>query len=255
MSTHPAGQRSPLTGLNPLVAVLIVVIVAAAMIVSLHPVSVGIVLAAESVLVAAARVPARRWILRSLPLALGLATVMMANLLFSDQGGRLLIALGPIQVSSGSLMGALTVVLRLLALALPGIVWFAVLDPTELSDALITQWHAKPRIAVGSLAAVRMAPLVIGDLRQSYAARRTRGVVSRNPALAAVMVFRVIAAVLTTTIRRATRLSVAMDARGFDAGVPRTVARVSRWRLRDSVVTASAAVVCGIAVAVPLISG
>jgi energy-coupling factor transport system permease protein len=242
-------QRPPLATLNPLVAFLVVLIVAVAMIVAFDPLSAGIVLAAESALVVSARLPAGQWLLRIIPLALALLGIVIANLLFSAPSGRLLVDLGIVQISSGSLVGALTVALRLLALALPGIVMFAALDPTELSDALITHWHANPRIAVGSLAAVRMAPLVAGDLRQSYAARRTRGVLSRNPVRGAGLVFGTVAAVLITAIRRATRLSVAMDARGFDAGLPRTVARLSLWRTRDSVVVASTVAVCAIAVA------
>lgn len=249
MSPDVSGRRSPLGTLNPLVAVLVVLIVAVAMIISLHPLSAGIVLTAESALVVAARLSVRRWLVRAVPLGLALIGVLIANLLFSEPSGSVLFDVGMVQISSGSLIGAVTVAMRLLALTLPGIVLFASIDPTELSDALITQWHANPRIAVGSLAAVRMAPLVIGDLRQSYAARRTRGVISRNPVFGLAMVFGTVAAVLIAAIRRATRLSVAMDARGFDAGLPRTLARVSRWRTRDTAVVSSCGVVCTIAVA------
>lgn len=255
MSITGARPRSPLATLNPLVALLVVLIVAVAMIISLHPLSAGIVLAAESVLIVTAGLPMRQWLLRSIPLGLALTGIMIANLLFSDAGGELLIDVGVIRISSGSVAGAVAVALRLLALALPGIAVFAAIDPTELADALITHWHANPRIAVGSLAAVRMTPLVVDDLRQSYAARRTRGVISRNPFRAAITLFRMVASVLITTIRRATRLSVAMDARGFDAGLPRTTARISRWRLRDTGAIVACFTVCVIAVAAPRITG
>lgn len=255
MNRATPARRSPLASLNPLVAFLVVLIVAVAMTVSLHPLSAGIVLAAETVLVIAARLPLRRLLFRALPLGVALLGILAANLLFSEASGRVLIDVSVSQITSGSLTGALTVGLRLLALALPGVVWLAGIDPTELSDALITHWHANPRIAVGSLAAVRMTPLVVADLRQSYAARRTRGLVSRNPLDAAGMIFGTVTAVLVAAIRRATRLSVAMDARGFDAGLPRTLARVSRWRVRDTVVVVSCAVVCVGAVTCSMIVG
>lgn len=255
MSMTGARPRSPLATLNPLVALLVVLIVAVGMILSLHPLSAGIVLDAESVLIATAGLPMRQWLLRSIPLGLALIGIMIANLLFSNAGGAVLVHVGVIEISSGALAGAVAVALRLLALALPGIAMFAAIDPTELADALITHWHANPRIAVGSLAAVRMTPLVIGDLGQTYAARRTRGVISRNPVLAVIMMFQMVASVLITTIRRATRLSAAMDARGFDAGIPRTIARISRWRLRDTVAIAACLAVCGIAVVAPRVVG
>lgn len=255
MTPITQARRSPLASLNPLVGFLVVLIVAVTMTISLHPLSAGIVLAAETVLVVVARLPLRRLLFRSLPLGVALLGIVAANLLFSEPNGRVLVDSPVIQITSGSLTDALTVGLRLLALALPGVVWLAGIDPTELSDALITQWHANPRIAVGSLAAVRMTPLVVADLRQSYAARRTRGLVSRNPLDATAMIVGAVTAVLVAAIRRATRLSVAMDARGFDAGLPRTLARVSRWRVRDTAVVMGSAVICVGAVACSMIIG
>lgn len=235
--TLPPSPPSPLQRLNPLVALLVIGIVALAMIISFDPVSALIMIAAELPLVVLARLSTRAWLGRIWPLAAGLVGIMIANLLFTDlRSGQTLVHWGALWITSGGLAAAGAVALRLLALAIPGIVLFARLDPTDLSDALITHWHARPRIAVGSLAALRLAPLVLADLRQSYAARRTRGLVGRNPATALPMLLGTLAAVLVTTVRRASRLSVAMDSRGFDSGGPRTLARESRWRRLDTTV-------------------
>lgn len=230
-------NRSPLSTLNPLVGLVVIAIIAVVIIVSVDPVAMLIIFAAELPLLALARIPARGWLVRGWPLAAGLAGIMIANLLFTgDHSGRTLLATGPLLITTGSLGMAGVVALRLLVLAIPGIVLFSRLDPTALSDALIIHWHAGPRVAVGSLAALRMTPLVVADLRQSYAARRTRGLISRNPLAMAPVIFGSLTTVLVTTVRRATRLSVAMDSRGFDSGVPRTLARVSLWRRRDTFV-------------------
>lgn len=251
MSAPRQADRSPLATLNPLVGLVVVAIVAVVIIVSFDPVAVLIILAPQLPLLALARIPPRGWLLRVLPLTAGLAGIMVANLLFTgDHSGRTLLSVGPLLITSGGLAAAGIVALRLLALAIPGIVLFARLDPTALSDALITQWHAGPRIAVGSLAALRMAPLVVADLRQSYAARRTRGLISRNPLTAAPVMFGGLTTLLVTTVRRATRLSLAMDSRGFDSGVPRTLARVSRWRRRDTLVIIGYAVAGAVALVV-----
>lgn len=235
MFTASPADRSPLATLNPLVGPVVIAIVAVVIIVSFDPVSALIMLAAELPLLVLARIPARGWLMRGWPLAAGLAGIMIANLLFTDDhSGRTLLALGPLLITTGGLGAAGVVALRLLVLAIPGIVLFARLDPTALSDALIIHWHAGPRIAIGSLAALRMAPLVLTDLRQSYAARRTRGLISRNPLAMAPVIVGSLTTVLVTTVRRATRLSVAMDSRGFDSGVPRTLARTSPWRRRDT---------------------
>jgi len=232
-----SADRGPLAGLSPLVGPVVIAIIGVVIIVSFDPAAVSIMLVAELPLLALARIPARGWLLRGLPLAAGLAGIMIANLLFTAvHSGRTLLAAGPLLITTSGLAAAALVALRLLVLAIPGIVFFARLDPTSLSDALIIHWHAGPRIAVGSLAALRMTPLVLTDLRQSYAARRTRGFISRNPVAMAPVIFGSLTTVLVTTVRRATRLSLAMDSRGFDSGVPRTLARVSPWRRRDTAV-------------------
>lgn len=248
----PPTRPGPLARLNPLVALLVTGIVAAAMIISFRPVTALIMIAAAMPLVLLARLSLRGWVSRLWPLAGALVGILIANLLFTDlRTGATLLHWGPVLITTDGLVAAGGVVLRLLALALPGLVLFARIEPTRLADALITHWHARPRIAVGSLAALRLAPLVLVDLQQSYAARRTRGLLSRNPLVAVPLLVGTLSTVLVGTVRRAARLSVAMDSRGFDSGVARTLARESVWRRLDTTVVlgylaaASAAVLAG----------
>lgn len=251
------GERSVLRQLNPLVGMVIVFTVAITMFISLDPRTALIILVAELPLIALARMSPRQWLMRAWPLAFALVGILLVNLLFSGYtGGRELFELGPFQVTTASLTAAIGVALRILTLALPAIVLFAVIDPTDLADALITQWHAPARIAVGSLAAIRMVPLVMSDLQHVYLSRRTRGIsAGGNPITVAAMLLRSLGAVLVSSVRRATRLALAMDSRGFDSGIVRTVARESRWRRRDSIIVALAIAVCVIAIAVSIVGG
>lgn len=244
-------RRTLLATLNPLVSVLVIAIVAVAMIITLSGRAGLIMIVAELPLIALAGMRPRQWLIRGVPLASALLGILVANLLFTDiRTGATILHAGPLWVTADGLAAAAEIVLRLLALAIPGIVLFGRLDPTDLADALITHWHARPRIAIGSLAALRMAPLVLADLQQSYAARRTRGLIGRNPVQAIGLFVGTLSAVLVSTVRRATRLSVAMDSRGFDSGVPRTVARRSRWRSRDTVVVLGYLIIAAAAVGV-----
>jgi energy-coupling factor transport system permease protein len=248
-------RNSALATLNPLVSLILVGIIAAALLISFSPVTTMIMLLAEVGLVIAARLPIRTWLARAWPLGCALLGIMITNLIFTDvRTGSALVQVGGFMITTGGVAAAAGVGLRLLALALPGIVLFARLNPTELSDALITHWRANPRIAVGSLAALRMAPLVFADLRQSYAARRTRGVISRNQLVALPTLFGTLATILVTAIRRATRLSLAMDSRGFDSGVQRTLARESVWRARDWSVVIGGLLIAMIAVTAGLLT-
>jgi energy-coupling factor transport system permease protein len=234
MTDRTAVIRTPLDTLNPLVSVVVIAIIAVAMLSSVHPIAPAIVLLAELPLIVVARLSLRAWLIRGVPLVLMLAGIMITNLLFTDvRTGATVLQVADLQVTTGGIAATAAVAFRLLVLAIPGIVLLARIDPTDVSDALITHWRANPRLAVGSLAAMRMAPLVFADLRQSYAARRTRGVVSRSPLVAVPTLFGTMSSVMVTAIRRATRLSLAMDSRGFDSGVQRTLARRSLWRRRD----------------------
>ena len=62
-------------------------------------------------------------------------------------------------------------------------------------------------------------------------------------------------ALLVAAVRRGSRLATAMDARGFDSGIPRTNARGSRLRLRDAWFVAGAIAVCAAAVLLSVASG
>jgi energy-coupling factor transport system permease protein len=56
-------------------------------------------------------------------------------------------------------------------------------------------------------------------------------------------------------VRRGTRLATAMDARGFDSGLPRSNARGSVLRAADGWFVAGAVAVCAAAVAVSVAAG
>jgi energy-coupling factor transport system permease protein len=124
--------------------------------------------------------------------------------------------------------------LRVLAVAVPGIVVFATTDPTDLADALVQNARLPARFAIGALAAFRLVPLLGQEWRLLTLARRARGVdAGRNP-LAHLRLFASLTfALLVGAIRRGTRLATAMDARGFASGAPRTFARRQRVRPAD----------------------
>jgi energy-coupling factor transport system permease protein len=155
------------------------------------------------------------------PLLLAGTGVLVTMVLFAaDRSGTVLVGLGPFDVTTGVLTSALGLILRLFAIALPGVIVFATTDPTDLADALVQNAKAPARFAIGALAAFRLLPLLGAEWQMLTLARRARGVdtgVRGFPATAF--------ALLVGALRRGTRLAVAMDARGFDSGVPRTFAR------------------------------
>jgi energy-coupling factor transport system permease protein len=182
----------------------------------------------------------RRFVLRTWPVFLGAAAIACSNFLYGD-------------ISAGTAAG---LGLRVLAMALPGVLALAAVDPTELADALVQHLHAPARFAYGALAAIRMLPLLAAEWQTIGLARRARGIDAGWNPVAAVRLFagRVFG-LLVGAIRRATRLAVAMDARGFDADHPRTHARRSVFGWLDGATVAAGVLFAGGATAVSIALG
>jgi energy-coupling factor transport system permease protein len=124
--------------------------------------------------------------------------------------------------------------LRLVAIALAGIVAFVTIDPTDLADALVQHLRAPPRFAIGALAAFRLLPIFAAEWETIGLARRARGIDDAGRWFTRFTSFRERAfTLLVAAIRRGVRLALAMDARGFAAMPCRSVARPQPFTDRD----------------------
>ena len=164
---------------------------------------------------------------RARPLVLAAIAVGVVNAVFGEtDSGRSLVDAGPLSVTTGGALVGLGIALRVLAIALPGIVVLAATDPVDLADSLVQQGRAPARFAYGTLAALRLLPLLREEWDTIGLARRARGIdAGRNPFAAVRLFSSQVLALLVAAIRRGTRLATAMDARGFDSGLPRSIAR------------------------------
>jgi energy-coupling factor transport system permease protein len=224
---------------NPVAKLAAATIVMAGLLLTLDPVTPAVLLAIE---LAAVPFSGVRWSTlarRTWPLLVGIGGVTVANVLIV-----------------GSVESALAVALRLLGIALPGILVLASTDPMDLADALVQRLHVSPRFAYGALAALRLLRLLAADWHQIARARRARGLdAGWSPVARARLGFSRVFAVLVGAIRRAVRLARAMEARGFDAGVPRTVARPQPMRAGDWALVLAAVAAVGVATAVAVAAG
>ena len=147
-------------------------------------------------------------------------------------------------MSEGSVYLACATFLRVLAIAVPGVVLALGLDPTDLADGLVQILHFSPRFVYGGLAGMRMFTLLQDDWRALGLSRRSRGLGDGNAIRRA---FSQAFGLLVLSIRRATKLATAMEARGFGGTGPRSAARVSRLNPID-------AVFCVICLLIPLVA-
>lgn len=148
--------------------------------------------------------------------------------------GVLNVVLAPASSGGPNFVAGLALGLRLLGIALSGVLALATTDPTDLADSLQQQARLSPRLAVGALAAIRMLPILVVEWQLLGMARRARGVSARwSPFAAAQLAFGKLLALLVGAVRRATRLALAMEARGFGAASCRTIARPHRLASAD----------------------
>jgi energy-coupling factor transport system permease protein len=231
--------NAALAGRNPVAKLAAAAVVMAGLLLTLDPVTPAVLLAIELAAVPATGVRWSTLARRTWPLLIGIAGVTVANLLIV-----------------GSVESAAAVSLRLLGIALPGILVLASTDPMDLADALVQRLHVSPRFAYGALAALRLLPLLAADWHQIARARRARGIeAGRSPLGWVRLVASQVLAVLVAAIRRGVRLATAMEARGFDAGLPRTIARPQPMRAGDWALVLAAVAGVGLATAVAVAAG
>ena len=231
-----------LARINPVALLTALAVLTVVLLATLDPVTPAVVLAAELCLLPAAGLTSPRVVwTRTWPLLLGAASVGVVNVLLAEDAAA----------GDGAALA-----LRVIALALPGVLLVAATDPVRLADALTIHWRVPPRFAYGALAALRLAPLLAAEFEAARLARRTRGVESGGRPVAAVRLFAGVAfTLLVGAVRRGSRLATAMDARGFDSGVARTNARGSRLHPRDAVFVLGTAAVCAAAVGLSVAAG
>jgi energy-coupling factor transport system permease protein len=145
--------------------------------------------------------------------------------------------------------------LRILAVALPGVVLVATTDPTDLADALAQVARLPHRFVLAALAAARLLGVLADEWAVLGLARRARGLGDDGPIGTLRNHLGRVLALLVLAVRRATTLAVAMEARGFGVTSRRTWARPSRLHRRDAVVVGYGLFVAGAATAAGLLAG
>ncbi|MFT4212640.1 MAG: energy-coupling factor transporter transmembrane component T [Microbacterium sp.] len=244
--------RSPLGRANPVAKLAATLVVSVTLLLSIDPVSAGVALAATLVLLPFARLPARQLWLRLWPILVAAGIAAMATVLYGRASGEVFAQWGLVRVSEGSLDLASSILLRVLAIAVPSVVLFATTDPTDLADGLAQLLRLPARFVLGALAGLRLVGLLVDDWRELGMARRARGVADRG------RIRRFLGqafALLVLSIRRGTKLATAMEARGFGADGPRTWARSSRLGWRDGVLVVIAVAVAAASVTAAIAAG
>lgn len=238
--------------INPVTKLAAAGIIAVPLVLTLDVVSAATALVLELLLVPFVGVGWREFWARTWPVWLAAPLTALTIALYGESRGTVFLEWFVVRVSEGSLLLAAATFFRVLAIALPSVVMFLTVDPTDLADGLGQIVRLPARFVMGALAGLRMVGLFIDDWRALELARRARGVADRGRIRRLVgMAF----ALLVLSIRRGTKLATAMEARGFGADVPRTWARASHLGWGDAVLAAIATVIAAASVAAALVAG
>ncbi|MET0416742.1 MAG: energy-coupling factor transporter transmembrane component T [Actinoplanes sp.] len=255
--TPVADPAAPLARRNPVAKLGAAILFSLPLIATLDPVTPAIAIAIELTVLPLFGVRYGVLARRAWPLVVAALGVLVTMVLFAaDRSGTLLVALGPFDITTGVLLSAAGLILRIFAVAIPGVIVFATTDPTDLADALVQNAKAPARFAIGALAAFRLLPLLGAEWQMLTLARRARGVdAGRNPVAHVRLFISTAFALLVGALRRGGRLAVAMDARGFDSGVPRTFARRQTFTPADTALMIGAVALSAVALATSIALG
>ncbi len=271
LSARPAGQPrsaappcsrargarpgAPLARASPTAKLAVSLILSLTLVATTDHVTAGVALAFEVALLPLVGLSAAALARRLRLLLLAAVPPALVTMAFGVDDGALLLALGPLTVTEGSLLSGVSLLLRLLAIGLPGLVLLATTDPTDLADSLAQDLRLPARFVLGALAAVRLLDVLFEEWTALRLARRARGLESshwhRRLAVLPGLVF----ALFVLALRRATTLATAMEARGFGAAANRTWARPTRFGAGDWLATAGGVAVAAVATAAGLLAG
>ncbi|KQV02443.1 ABC transporter [Microbacterium sp. Root322] len=245
-------RTGALATVNPVAKLGVSALIAVPLILTLDPVSASVALALEFVLFLFAGIGWREFWVRTWPVWLAAPLTGLTIALYGQTSGVVYVDWFVLRISEGSLALALATMLRVLAIALPSVVLFITVDPTDLADGLGQIVRLPARFVLGALAGLRMVGLFLDDWRALELARRARGVADRGRIRRFLgMAF----ALLVLSIRRGAKLATAMEARGFGAPGRRTWARESRFGAAEWLLLAVGAAISGIAVAAAVFTG
>lgn len=226
--------RAPLATAHPLAKIAAALVLMFALFLTIDPLTPALVLIAELAAVPLVGIRPGALLRRAFPVLIAAIGIAFFNALVS-----------------GDVPAGVSIGLRVVGIALAGIVAIASIDPTDLFDAVVEHLHAPRRFTVGALAAFRLMPLFADEWQTIALARRARGIDGGRVAGFLPMT----RSLLVAAIRRATRLAIAMDGRGFARGGCRTLARPRAITARDWLLIAASVAVAALATSASIAAG
>ncbi|MFF1539313.1 energy-coupling factor transporter transmembrane component T family protein [Microbacterium sp. NPDC058269] len=252
MTTTETVRRVWLDGVNPVTKLVLAVLLSVPLFASIDVTSALAAIVLQLLCLPLTGLRVSTVLKRLLPIAIFAPIAGVSMLLYAEPAGHVYWTFGFATISEDSITLAIAVSLRVIALGLPTILLFGGTDPTELADALAQVARLPSRFVLGILAGTRMLGLFLDDWRTMSLARRARGVGDRGVLR---RFFSMAFVLLVFAVRRGSTLALAMEARGFGSGIPRTWSRPSRLHPRDAVALIGGIAIMALALAAAVLLG
>lgn len=248
-------RQAPLARANPVAKLTVATVLSFGLLLSVDVVTAGVALLLELACLpwaglSLAALARRGWVVVLAAVPAGVATAWLGV-----DAGAVLLDLGPVTVTEGSLESGAAIALRVLAIGLPGVVLLATTDPTDLADALAQVARLPHRFVLAALAGTRLMGVLAEEWQQLSLARRARGLGDEGLLGRLGTTTGQVFALLVLALRRAATLATAMEARGFGASTERTWARESRVGARDALVVLGGVLLVAAATAAGVAAG
>ncbi|WP_435747817.1 energy-coupling factor transporter transmembrane component T family protein [Microbacterium sp. PMB16] len=252
MTTTDTARAVWLDGVNPVTKLVLAILLSVPLFASIDVTSAIVAIALQLLCLPLTGMRLTTVLKRLLPIVVFAPIAGVSMLLYAEPAGRVYWSFGFATISEGSVALAIAVSLRVIALGLPTILLFGGTDPTQLADALSQVAKLPSRFVLGILAGTRMLGLFLDDWRTMGLARRARGVGDRGVLR---RFFSMAFVLLVFAVRRGSKLALAMEARGFGSGIPRTWSRPSRLHPRDAVALAGGLAIMALALTAAVVAG
>jgi len=250
----PVGH-SWLAKINPLAKLGAVAAATLPLITTLDWVSALVVVAATILAFPLAGLSPARFFKRAWPLLIAGVVAAWGIALVGQDSGAVYAQLGIFSITEGSVHGGIATGLRAFALALPCILLLATTNPSDLGGALSQQLRVPHRFVLGALAGMRLLGLMVEEFATLGLARRARGVGSFGTVAQRISAkLGQCLALLVQALRRAGRLAVTMEAKGFGIG-QRTWIRTATFTSKDAAVLLAGIVLGTLAVGAAVLAG
>lgn len=233
---------------NPTAKLLANLIVVLACLVVFDPYTMAMLFGASFFFVLATRSFNRKNLKAVIPLAcFAVGMLWMNATLARVEDPQIIASIGSVTFTDKGLVIGLVLFFRILTIGITSILFTFNTEPDTLVLSLIRQCRLNPGIAYGILTALRFLPSMESDLDLINAAHRIRSSKQKKWYKKKNPWYRNAIPLLATNIRKAERVAIAMEARGFQTNMNRTYYRTVEWRKRDTLfIIATAALVVSI---------